>query len=100
MNPDKITGKHAGAFGELKACAWLLKQGYDVYRNVSPFGLADIIAVRGQERMLLDVKLVGDKTRGRKLSQAQIAAGILPLYVYTDGCCKIGFTTLIDISAD
>jgi hypothetical protein len=27
-------------------CAWLLRQGYEVYRNVSQHGLIDMIAIK------------------------------------------------------
>jgi hypothetical protein len=45
-----------GAHSELIACAWLLDQGYDVYRNVSPVGMVDIIAIKGDEHLKIDVK--------------------------------------------
>jgi hypothetical protein len=42
--------KHKGARSELVACAWLLCQGYEVFRNVSQHGLMDIIAIKDGER--------------------------------------------------
>lgn len=48
--------KHKGALAELKACAWLLKQGYEVYRNVSPFGPYDIVAWKNAKFETIDVK--------------------------------------------
>jgi hypothetical protein len=36
--------KHMGAWAEMQACTWLLGQGFEVYRNVSPHGFADIAA--------------------------------------------------------
>jgi Holliday junction resolvase-like predicted endonuclease len=38
--------KHKGSLAELQACAWLLKEGYEVFRNVSQHGVADLIAWR------------------------------------------------------
>ena len=32
-----------GAISELLACTWLLEQGYEVFRNVSPFGDNDVV---------------------------------------------------------
>ena len=32
-----------GTHAELIACAWLIEQGFDVFRNVSPAGPVDII---------------------------------------------------------
>lgn len=41
MNIDK---KHKGTLAELVVSSWLLEQGYEVFRNVSPHGPIDIIA--------------------------------------------------------
>lgn len=48
--------KHRGAHAEIMAVAWLLEQGYDVFRNVSQHGEVDLIATRGDEIRLFDVK--------------------------------------------
>ena len=32
-----------GAMSELMACTWLLEQGYEVFRNVSPHGDNDVV---------------------------------------------------------
>jgi type 1 fimbriae regulatory protein FimB/type 1 fimbriae regulatory protein FimE len=50
--------KHRGAQSELIASAWLLEQGYEVYRNVSAVGLADLCVynVATKEWFLVDVK--------------------------------------------
>lgn len=46
-----------GAALELEACAWLLKQRYEVFRNVSPVGKADIIIwKKGEIPKMIDVK--------------------------------------------
>ena len=49
-------GKHRGAESELRACAWLLKQGYEVFRNVSSHGIIDIVAVKQGIATYIDVK--------------------------------------------
>jgi hypothetical protein len=36
--------KDRGAMSELKAAAWLMEQGYEVYRNVSAHGQHDLVA--------------------------------------------------------
>src|SRR6185436_18372888 len=82
-------GKHKGAHSELIACAWLLAQGYEVFRNVSAVGLTDVIAQKGGQILLLDVK----SHDTNKLSKEQIAAGVLPLRVSSSGYCRIGFTS-------
>jgi Holliday junction resolvase-like predicted endonuclease len=50
--------KHRGAHSELIATTYLLSLGYDVFRNVSAHGLADLIAVNYEtgEKVLIDVK--------------------------------------------
>lgn len=50
--------KHKGTNAELKVSSWLLEQGYEVFRNVSPFGAVDIIARHPEtgELFLIDVK--------------------------------------------
>lgn len=53
-----VPRKHKGALSELRASAWLLEQGYEVFRNVSAHGPIDIIARHPEtgELLLLDVK--------------------------------------------
>lgn len=48
--------KHRGATSELIAAAWLLRQGYEVFRNVSQHGEADLVAIKGDEVIQIDVK--------------------------------------------
>lgn len=50
--------KHKGAHAELRASAWLLSQGYEVFRNVSQHGPVDIIALNPKTLafILIDVK--------------------------------------------
>lgn len=46
-----------GVRAELKACAWFLEQGYEVYLNVAPHGKGDLVIYSdkvGYER--IDVK--------------------------------------------
>ncbi len=56
-DPSEITieHKHKGACNELIATIWLLKQGYDVFRNVSQHGAIDIIAIRDGKVLYIDV---------------------------------------------
>lgn len=52
------SSKHRGAAGELAACAWLLERGFEVFRNVSSAGPADLVAwhVESGSVYLIDVK--------------------------------------------
>ena len=53
--------KHRGCINELRATAWLIGLGYEVCRNVSQHGPVDLVAIRGDEVILVDVK--GTSTR-------------------------------------
>lgn len=48
--------KHKGSYAELRAAAWLLDQGYDVFRNVSQHGKIDIVAIKDGVIRCFDVK--------------------------------------------
>jgi Holliday junction resolvase-like predicted endonuclease len=52
MNDTNKKGDHA----ELLASAWLLEQGYEVFRNVSSTGPIDIVAIKPGEILQIDVK--------------------------------------------
>jgi len=48
--------KHKGAHCELVATAWLLKEGYEVFRNVSQHGIIDVVAMKDGLLHKFDVK--------------------------------------------
>ena len=56
MSEKDLKAKHKGSHAELKAAAWLLEQGYEVFKNVSPHGEIDLIAIKGNEIRKIDVK--------------------------------------------
>src|SRR5262245_4735089 len=77
--------RHLGARSELIACEWLLSQGYEVFRNVSATGPIDVVAIKGSEVLLLDVK-----SSGSALSAEQRALGVKALRVNRlTGACTI-----------
>jgi hypothetical protein len=80
--------KHRGAHSELIACAWLLAEGYEVFRNVSAHGFADIIALKDGKTFFFDVKTSSASYKPR-ISASQIKKGILPLHVTEAGECSI-----------
>lgn len=45
-----------GAAAELRAAATLIDRGYYVFRNVSPIGPVDLVAIKDNEVLLIDVK--------------------------------------------
>lgn len=93
-----IMDKHKGARAELAASVWLMNSGYEVFRNVSPFGAVDIIARNPvtQELILVDVKTSfshitvrsdGARVEGWSIRKphAHGLGDIKVLYVYGDG---------------
>jgi len=86
--------KHRGAHSELVACAWLLRRGYEVFRNVSQHGLIDLIAMKDGKTLFIDVKTASRHIKYgylfAPLSNTQLMAGIVPLYVLDDGDCLLG----------
>lgn len=61
-----------------------------MYRNVSPFGLVDVVAI-GPDGVVhrYDIKSAAENGAETKLSAKQVVAGIKPLHVYRDGTCAI-----------
>lgn len=81
-----------GALAELLACAWLVAQGYEVFRAVHADGFADVAAYKDGGFLLIDVKTVSryhHKPHHTLLSQRQIKAGVRLLTVIpeTGECC-------------
>lgn len=81
--------KHSGAKSELIACAWLLSEGYEVFRNVSQHGPVDIIAMKNGVTYFFDVKTATDPSSRTRLSSAKLVPEVKPLYVYPTGKCCI-----------
>ena len=80
---------HGGMFAELTACAWLLQEGYEVFRNVSPHGPYDIIAIKGDEILRLDVKSTPNVPRRSRITEKMKALGVVILHVDPTGKCQI-----------
>lgn len=85
---SKVERKHLGAHNELFATAWLLREGYEVFRNVSAHGAVDIVAIKDGVVEMLDVKAKQYNTIVR-LTAAQRELGVKLLAVYPDGKCEI-----------
>ena len=66
-----------GYFGEQLAMAWLLKNGYWVFKNLAPQGPVDCVAInqKTNEIILVDVKVLshhkGGYTRSKILNDKQ-----------------------------
>lgn len=91
MSKKQLRDKHLGARSELLACVWLSSQGYEVFRNISPYGAIDLLAMKDGKILSLDVK----PARTTRLKPHQIAAGVLPIYVGTNGSCEIDYAPTI-----
>jgi hypothetical protein len=65
-NPSELHTGLKGAKYELLACAWLLEQGYEVFRNVALVGKGDLVIwKKGMIPVLVDVKSGGiSKVKG------------------------------------
>lgn len=87
--------KLRGGYSEIIASGWLLENGYEVFRNVVDKGEIDMIALRGADVRLIDVKTAMLKPRAGggwnaitpSLTSAQVKMGIVPLYVTDEGIC-------------
>ena len=77
--------KHRTAQTELAACIYLLGEGYEVFRNVSAHGNADLVAVKGDKLLRIDVK----SGNGGKLTAEQEREGIVILHVDESGHCEL-----------
>jgi hypothetical protein len=87
---QKAPPKHRGAHAELIACAHLLREGYEVFRNISACGIADLVAWKDGKLWPVDVK---SGSAGARLTQEQVQAGVVPLYVDKDDQCI--FVTMV-----
>lgn len=86
-----------GSINEHLATVWLMKEGYDVFRNVSPVGRADLIAVKWDEGewLAVDVKSHGYNPNGdgvlgeaqKKQADEYRNSNIKYLIVGDDGSC-------------
>jgi Holliday junction resolvase-like predicted endonuclease len=87
--------KHCGAQAELIASAWLLSQGYEVFRNVSQHGIADLVALHSHlgTFILIDAKSEAEDRRSiggaTKLTAEQKAANVRRVLVdRKTGACR------------
>jgi Holliday junction resolvase-like predicted endonuclease len=90
MDDIKISSGTRGGISELRACVWLLEQGYSVLRNVAQDGPIDVVAIKGEEILKIDVKTVHVYPEGGAVIGKKVAAdketikNIKTLLVYPD----------------
>jgi hypothetical protein len=80
-----VDKKYRGNHSELLACAWLLSEGYEVFRNVSHWGPADIVGMKSGRCFLFDVKTGANAA----ITREQHDLGVRLIFVASDGSCKI-----------
>ena len=76
---EKLNISKKGDWSELLACAWLIEQGYEVFRNVSSVGAVDLVALPPVgEAVKIDVKTLQfsrcntpNKTAGYYITSSQ-----------------------------
>ncbi len=68
LKMDNLSTNKTGAMSELMACAWLLKQGYEVYRNTAPDGLFDIVIYDKQKKSFLGIDVKTSKNNKKYYS--------------------------------
>jgi Holliday junction resolvase-like predicted endonuclease len=81
-----VEPRHKGAQSELIGAAYLLDQGYAVFRNVSAHGIIDLVGVKNGIAEFFDVK--SDGNSGGLNSNAR-AMGVKRLVCKNDGTVKI-----------
>jgi Holliday junction resolvase-like predicted endonuclease len=101
-NPRRVEGvesKHQGAHNELLATVWLLRQGYEVFRNVSAHGPIDLIAMKAGTIFFFDAKKVDYRADGSmgfaRITKEQAALGVKIIRVFADGNCAIDDDPLV-----
>lgn len=84
-----LSAGEKGAISELKACIWLLALGYEVYRNVTPNGEFDIIAIKDNEIKKIDVTTATyECTINRQKQEKAKKRGGCVVYILPDDTCK------------
>jgi hypothetical protein len=86
--------KHRGARNEMLACAYLLGEGFEVYRNVSAHGAIDLVAIKDNQTYYFDAKSIapnesGNINRQFCLTEEQLRRNVIPLFIFPDGSCEI-----------
>tara|TARA_A100001011_G_scaffold372087_1_gene430124 strand:+ start:1979 stop:2281 length:303 start_codon:yes stop_codon:yes gene_type:complete len=87
---NKFSEKRTGDITEITACNLLLKEGYEVFRNLCCTGAVDIVAIKDNKVYLIDVKtpniykgkFTHEKFYYSKLTPIQKELGVILLGVY------------------
>lgn len=87
-----VLRKHRGAHSELLACAWLVARGCEVFRNLSPHGIVDIVVLWRGRLIAFDAKTTAEymtkdglQVAFPRATEEQAANGVQIIYVRRDG---------------
>ena len=64
-----LNNSRKGDFAEYYAVTWLWDQGYEVFQNSGCTGPVDMIALKGDEVILIDVKTFYERNRTHEKNQ-------------------------------
>ena len=83
----KFSDKRTGDITEITACNLLLKEGYEVFRNLCCTGPVDIVVIKDNKVYLVDVKTLRTEEYGYKLCYSKLTPiqkelGVILLGVY------------------
>lgn len=100
VRDDELTQGPLGAHNELIAAAWLLRNGYQVFRNIAAVGPIDLVGVKDGKTEFFDAKTAyRSESSGElvhpKLSVDQIALGVKCICVLSDGSCEISTRSML-----
>lgn len=68
-----------GDLAEYYAVTWLWDEGYEVFKNCGCSGNIDLIGIKNNETVLIDVKTMGTNTRPMGRTQEQVAKNVVVL---------------------
>lgn len=93
MRDENLRQSRLGAYNELIAAAWLMKRGYEVFRNVAPVGPVDLVGIKEGKTEFFDVKGAYRTADGQniysKLSERQQEMGVKCICVFDSGECEV-----------
>lgn len=92
MVKKRINAGRIGDVGELTASAWLLREGYEVFRNVSSVGPIDIVVIKDGKITLVDVTTAQFLKGGQMIlathkERNAKKIGAVVLYITREGSC-------------
>lgn len=98
---NKVDAPTKGAMNEYIAMAWLMSQGYDVFRNASPVGRADLVATKWSDKKWIPIDVKSEEydpdcinsfsemaLKQHRQKRHYEGSGVKYLIVNNDGTCN------------